>query len=334
MTSISAARIDGPAAARVLPVAALLPAYQPTGALVDVVKALAGSGFTAIIVLDDGSGPEYAAIFDELQLLDGVRVIRHAVNLGKGAALKTGMNYALVEFPDLAGVVTADADGQHDPADIRRVARRFAESPDALVLGARTFAGEVPLRSRFGNWITRKAMRLAVGHRLSDTQTGLRAVPRGLMERMLSVSASGYDFELEMLVAAKHLGVEVAEEPIQTIYASGNPTSHFEPLRDSMRIYFVLLRFAFISMLTAVLDNLAFYLFFSASGAVPWAMLGARLTGVGVQLHRGPQGRFSFRGAAPGCSAPLSLVGRGEPGRRVRVDCVSDPDFFAWRDSG
>ena len=215
----------------------LIPAYKPGLELVELVRALPEF---VVVVVDDGSGPEFAGIFEKLE---GVRIVRHAVNLGKGAALKTGMNYALVEFPDLAGIVTADADGQHDPDDVRRVAQRLKEHPEALVLGARTFGGGVPLRSRLGNSITRSVMRIAVGHRLSDTQTGLRAIPRGLMERMLRVSASGYEFELEMLIAAKHLGVEVIEQPIQTIYGEGNPTSHFEPLRDSMRIYFVLLRF-------------------------------------------------------------------------------------------
>lgn len=249
----------------------LIPAYQPGIELVELVRALPEF---VVIVVDDGSGPDYAHIFEKL---DGVRIVRHAVNLGKGAALKTGMNYALVEFPELAGIVTADADGQHAPDDVRRVARRFEEHPEALVLGARTFAGYVPLRDRLGNSITRSVMRIAVGHRLSDTQTGLRAIPRGLMERMLRVSASGYEFELEMLIAAKHLGVEVLEEPIQTIYGEGNRTSHFEPLRDSMRIYFVLLRFGFISALTAGLDNLAFFLIFRATGVLPAALFGARL---------------------------------------------------------
>jgi glycosyltransferase involved in cell wall biosynthesis len=258
-------------------VAVLIPAYQPGPALVEVVRSLGESGFTAIVVLDDGSGREYAGIFEQVERFDRVRVIRHAVNLGKGAALKTGMNYALVEYPELAGIVTADADGQHDAEDVCRVARRFAERPEALVLGARAFAGYVPLRSRLGNSITRSILRLVVGHRLTDTQTGLRAIPRGLMERMLSVPASGYEFELEMLIAAKHLAVEVIEQPIQTIYGEGNPTSHFEPLRDSMRIYFVLLRFGFISMLTAGLDNVAFYVLFQASGVVGASLFGARV---------------------------------------------------------
>lgn len=277
MTTISPATCSDPGAIAAIPIALLIPAYQPGPALIELVRALAGTGFTAIIVTDDGSGPAHRDIFEHVRQFDRVRVIRHAVNLGKGAALKTGMNYALVEFPGLAGIVTADADGQHDPADVCHVARRFAENPDALVLGARTFTGYVPLRSRLGNSITRSIMRLAVGHRLSDTQTGLRAIPRGLVERMLSVPASGYEFELEMLIAAKHLSVEVIEQPIRTIYGEGNPTSHFEPLRDSMRIYFVLLRFGFISMLTAGLDNLVFYICFRASGVVSASLLGGRL---------------------------------------------------------
>ena len=238
---------------------------------------LKGLGFTAIVVVDDGSGPDYAGVFERLSYSEGVTVIRHAVNLGKGAALKTGLNYAMVEFPGAAGIVTADADGQHDPADVYRVARRFEARPESLVLGARAFSGPVPLRSRLGNSITRTVMRLVAGQRISDTQSGLRAIPRGLAERILRVPASGYEFELEMLIAAKHLGVPLLEEPIRTIYAPGNTTSHFEPLRDSMRIYFVLLRFGFISMMTAVLDNLLFYSFFRASGVVAVSLLGARL---------------------------------------------------------
>jgi len=255
----------------------IIPAFQPAESLLDVVRSVAGSGFAAILVVDDGSAPACRPIFDEVQQQAGVRLLRHAVNLGKGAALKTAMNYALVEFPDLDGVVTADADGQHAPEDICAVARMFGEHTDALVLGARAFSGPVPLRSRFGNELTRTVMRLVVGHRLTDTQTGLRAIPRGLAERLLKVPASGYEFELEMLIAAKHLGIEVLESPIQTIYQKGNPTSHFQPLRDSMRIYFVLLRFGFMSIATAALDNIVFYILFHTTGALPASLLGARV---------------------------------------------------------
>ncbi len=301
-------------------IAALIPAYEPGEVLIGIVGAVARSGFAAVILIDDGSGAGYRRIFDECQSFENVRVIRHAVNLGKGAALKTGINYVLVEFPEITGIVTADADGQHDPADIRSVAGRFAENPEALVLGTRAFAGEIPWRSRFGNSITRSLMRLIVGQRLSDTQTGLRAIPRGLLERMLSVPASGYEFELEMLIAARHLGVQVIELPIRTIYEPGNPTSHFQPLRDSMRIYFVLLRFGFISLMTAGLDNLAFYLVYRLCGIVAASLVCARVLSLafnytfvrkGVFLsdarHRTVLPRYLLLGAANVC-ASYSLI--------------------------
>ena len=275
MTTTSASTNDTSPTVAAISMAALIPAYQPEPVLIEIVRSLGGGGFAAVVVIDDGSGPDYAWIFEQVRDA-GVKVIRHAVNLGKGAALKTGMNDLLVEYPGLAGIVTVDADGQHDPADVARVAHCFAENPEALVLGAREFSGHVPLRSRLGNSITQTVMRVVAGQRLGDTQTGLRAIPRMLVERMLKVPAPGYEFELEMLIAAKHLGFDVIEVPIQTIYEAGNPTSHFEPLRDSMRIYFVLLRFGFISMMTACLDNLFFYLFFRAWGVVGASLFGAR----------------------------------------------------------
>ena len=257
--------------------AVLIPAYRPAAALPELVAELVNRGITVIVVVDDGSEPQYRAIFETLAEISQVEVLRHAVNLGKGAALKTGMNWLLTKFPQLPGVVTADADGQHHPDDILAVAQRFAAEPNKLVLGARSFAGTIPLRSRFGNELTRRVMRLVLGNRLTDTQTGLRAVPRALMLRLLRIPAAGYEFELEMLIAAKHLGVSVTEQPVRTIYQPGNPTSHFQPLRDSMRIYFVLLRFGLISALTALLDNVLFWLVFHATANIAQAQAAGRI---------------------------------------------------------
>jgi len=138
----------------------------------------------------------------------------------------------------------------------------------------------VPLRSRFGNSLTRRVMRAVLGQKLTDTQTGLRAVPRAMLPRLMKVPASGYEFELEMLIAAKHQAVPVIEEPIRTIYEPGNPASHFQPLRDSMRIYFVLLRFSMISLATAIIDNIAFYLVYHATGMIAGAQIAGRTAAV------------------------------------------------------
>src|ERR1017187_1398090 len=248
----------------------LIPAYKPSAGLVDLVRDLSGRGMASILLVDDGSGPEFRAIFEEAAQFPGVEVLRHAINLGKGAALKTGINHALCVFPGLIGIVTADADGQHHPEDIERVAASLREHPDALV----------PLRSRFGNILTRRLMQTLIGSKLQDTQTGLRGIPAGLAARLLRVEARGYEFELEMLIVAHQSGVAVVEVPIRTIYEPGNKSSHFNPLTDSMKIYFVLLRFSSVSLMAAVLDNLIFSLVWRRTGHILGAQVVARLGAV------------------------------------------------------
>ena len=258
----------------------LIPAYRPSPGLVDLVSDLSARGMRAILLVDDGSGPEFREIFGQASLFPGVQILRHAVNLGKGAALKTGINHALCVFPGLIGIVTADADGQHHPEDIVRVAASLREHPGALVLGSRTFDAGVPLRSRFGNILTRKLMQTLIGGKLQDTQTGLRGIPTALAARLLRVDARGYEFELEMLIAARQAGVALVEVPIRTIYQPGNQSSHFNPLTDSMKIYFVLLRFSSVSLMAALLDNLIFYLVWKRTGHILGAQVVARLGSV------------------------------------------------------
>src|ERR1017187_4913589 len=150
--------------------AVLIPAYRPSASLPQVIQALAAKAIPAIVIVDDGSGPEYRDVFARAAAFPNVYLVRHATNLGKGAALKTGINYALCAFPGLVGIVTADADGQHHPEDIERVAASLREHRHALVLGSRTFNTEVPLRSRFGNILTRRLTATLIGARLQDTQ--------------------------------------------------------------------------------------------------------------------------------------------------------------------
>jgi putative flippase GtrA len=258
----------------------LIPAYRPGDSLISVVTLLKKSESNEIVIVDDGSGPEYQDVFDELREIPGVCVLSHAVNLGKGAALKTGMNYVIANFPAAKGVVTADADGQHHPDDVLGVMRAFLNAPDSLILGSRAFDGAVPARSRIGNSLTRLAMRLVLGQNLHDTQTGLRAIPASLLPALVAIQAPRYEFELEMLIAAKHLNTPVVEEPIRTIYESGNKSSHFNPLLDSMRIYFVLLRFSMISLLTAAIDNVFFVLVLAFSGKLLISQLCGRAIAV------------------------------------------------------
>jgi putative flippase GtrA len=254
----------------------LIPAYEPEKVLLDIVMPLAESNaLEAVIIVDDGSGHAYRDYFEKISTMPKVHVLRHFVNLGKGAALKSGLNYAACTFKDCPGVITADADGQHRFEDILSVVESFVSNPKKMVLGVRDFTGRLPLRSRVGNLLTRTTFRLLVGQNISDTQTGLRGIPRWLIPRLLKIKQDGYEFELEMLLVCKYENIEIVETDIQTIYIDNNISSHFNPLLDSMRIYFVLLRFTIVSLFTAVVDNIVFILAFPLCNSI----IGAQVIG-------------------------------------------------------
>jgi len=268
---------DAPDRTQAGPVA-LIPAYRPDGRFPELVATLAARPeLGGILVVDDGSGPDFAGIFAQAAGIPGVRLVRHAVNRGKGAALKSGFNEFLLRFPESPGVVTADADHQHRVEDVARVAATLAARPEAVVLGCRDFGGDVPWRSRLGNRLTRALLRWVEGLSVSDTQTGLRGLPRDFLPVLLRIPAERYEFELEMLLACRRTGRALAEVPIATVYQDGNRASHFNPVLDSMRIYFVLFRYVIVSLLTALVDNAMFAAVFLVRPDIMAAMIGGRL---------------------------------------------------------
>lgn len=260
--------------------AILIPAFRPGQELVDLVNTIAEEPCSEIVIVNDGSECEYDPCFEAAANVPQVHVLRHSVNAGKGAALKTGFNFILDSLPHCTGVVTMDADGQHHPDDVCKVAEELLALPDHLILGVRQFGNDVPLRSRFGNQATRLTFFLTTGQRLSDTQTGLRGIPRKMLPVLLRLPSQGYEFELDMLLACKREACPLREVPIRTIYEKGNPTSHFNPLLDSLRIYFVLLRYSLLSLATAIVDNIAFVLAFFALSNILYAQIIGRLVAV------------------------------------------------------
>ncbi|MDR3736500.1 MAG: bifunctional glycosyltransferase family 2/GtrA family protein [Acidobacteriaceae bacterium] len=259
-------------------IAVLIPAREPELRLVALVQAVAAAGFGAVIVLDDGSSPECAAIFDAAAQSAGVHRLRHAVNLGKGRALKTGINYFLNELTGFTGLVTADADGQHTPVDIVRVASALLTANGRVVLGVRHFSQDVPLRSKFGNLLTRQIFRFATGAKLGDTQTGLRAFPRETLTELLTLEGERYEYEMTVLAHICRSGRRPLEVPIKTVYIDGNKSSHFDPIRDSMRIYFVLLRFFASSIVASGIDFVGFAVTFALTRNVLISLIVGRLS--------------------------------------------------------
>lgn len=216
----------------------LIPSYRPDERLVALVQDLRTAAPDAeVLVVDDGSGPAYDAVFAEAAH-GGAQVERFPRNRGKGAALRSGFAWVAEHRPG-HDVVCADSDGQHTPDDIVAVAA--AVRPGAMVLGGRRFTGEVPWRSRVGNTLIRWAFRLGTGQRVHDTQTGLRGYPAELLDWLQTIPGDRFEYEFNLLLEAPDAGVAIDEVEIATIYLDDNASSHFRPVADSVRIYAPLL---------------------------------------------------------------------------------------------
>ncbi len=269
---------------------ALVPAYEPERKILSLADELKCRGFD-IVAVDDGSGPEYKDIFDEISRR--AIVLTHKDNLGKGAALKTGMRYIYNTFNrsktgeyEDAVIVTVDADGQHLPEDVQHVAEVAAMKPDHLVLGSRALEEDVPKRSRFGNTITRHVYSAATGVHIHDTQTGLRAFHLSLIPRLLKIDGERYEYEINMLMRFAKDGVPIVEERIETVYEDNNSGSHFRTVRDSIRVYKQILKFSASSLASFGIDYCMYALLLAVTGASGMAN-GLIISNIGARLVSG-----------------------------------------------
>jgi glycosyltransferase involved in cell wall biosynthesis len=252
----------------------IIPALNPTNVLVDLVGRLFQIGFRNIVIIDDGSASDHVAPFHAVAKL-GAHLITHEINLGKGRALKSGFQYS--KDQNFRVTVTLDADGQHLPSDTLSVASMaLSQSEPSTVLGVRQFAGDVPLRSRFGNELTQWIFRKLSGVRVGDTQTGLRAFPADVLPRLLQLQGDRYEYEMNVLISLAEEKSPIFEVPIETVYLDGNSGSHFRPLLDSIRIYSVLLRDVFLSLSSFGLDIALFTIFLALTGSIHGATYAAR----------------------------------------------------------
>jgi uncharacterized membrane protein/putative flippase GtrA len=283
--SAAAAQMDAP-------VALLVPAYNPDDKLIDLLEEMRRDWNGPMVVVNDGSDAACQPVFDQVEAMPGVTLLAHETNRGKGAGLKTGMTWVRDEHPECLGVVTADADGQHRPDDIRAVADALRRNPDTFVLGCRDFTKpEVPRRSSMGNQLARTALKLTSGVSVSDTQTGLRAVPLSQVQVILNIKANGYELETDALMEAHRRGIGFTEVPIATVYLDDNRSSHYHPVRDSLRIAVTFVKYATSSMASSVVDLVLFTVLNVVLGmtlpvqvAVPVSTYGARVVSAGVNF--------------------------------------------------
>lgn len=299
----------------------IIPALEPQIQLLEYVRELCAGIRGTIVLVDDGSGPEYAEIFRRAGQLEGCVVLTHERNRGKGCALKTGFAYVREKAKDACLILCADCDGQHAVQDMIRLSGVAEKYPASLVLGGREFSGPgIPWRSVFGNRISSVVFFLARGVWLMDTQTGFRAFDGTLLDFFLKVRGERFEYEMEMLSACAQKGIPIRTEEIRTIYMDGNEGSHFRPVRDSIRVMGVLfgefLRFFASSCFCAVLDVTLFWLFCSGTSgmgprtAVIWgATAAARVLSAAANYFINKYGVF-------GCAV------KWRPGVRYIVLCV------------
>ena len=267
-------------------ISVVLPSLDPDEKLITVVDGLLEYGFSDIILVNDGSKAENLHYFTDLAALHPeITLLTHEVNRGKGAALKNAFRYFLDNRPNGLGVVTVDGDNQHHPEDTRACCEHMLET-GRVTLGCRDFTlDHVPARSRFGNHTTSAIFKLFVGMTISDTQTGLRAIPRDVVEKIVDVYGDRFEYETNMLLAFKNKGIDFDEVKIRTVYIEENKSSHFRVIHDSWRIYKLILahffRYTLSSIASSILDIGLFSLFARLfSGSLTGLALDAAATGL------------------------------------------------------
>lgn len=256
--------------------AIVLPSLDPDYKFGRVVDELVEAGFENIIIVDDGSDEAHQKPFEDAGKHPQCRVLHHGINKGKGRALKTAFEYIRENLPELRGAITIDGDGQHLTKDIIRCGEVMLENGDKVVLGCRDFDQEgVPPRSVAGNKTTSRFFRLLFGIRLSDTQTGLRAIPASCLERFCGIKGERFEYETNMLLQMKEDGIGFIEQPIETVYDPDDYSSHYNAVKDSLRIAKVMgafiirgtaFKYVVCSAVSFLIDYLIYHAILSARG--------------------------------------------------------------------
>lgn len=213
----------------------IIPSLNPDEKLIKTLDGLLDKGFKKIVVVDDGSDQMHQTPFHYAEI-KGCTLLVHTENKGKGRALKTAFEHCL-HTEDCIGVITVDGDGQHGSEDIYKCGSVML-ALNKVVLGCRDFSEpQVPFKSKYGNNITKFAFKTLCGMRISDTQTGLRAIPVKFLADMLGIGGERFEYETNMLLEMNSRGIPWVEQKIETIYLDDNASSHFHPFKDSWKIY-------------------------------------------------------------------------------------------------
>lgn len=218
----------------------IIPAYNPDEQLKKVVEKLIMSGFSTILVINDGSDKENKKYFEKIQ--DKCILLNNDINMGKGIALKRGFKYVLESELDLKAIVTVDADGQHQIEDIKKVASKILNANTDMCLGKRNLKNaQVPLKRRIGNKIASICFKLRTNYYFEDTQTGLRAIPTQYINDLLAIKGSRYEYEINVLKYWINNKRKIDTVQIEAIYSQNQKTS-FHTVKDSLKVFMEIIK--------------------------------------------------------------------------------------------
>lgn len=239
----------------------VIPTLNPNEKIMNEFITRLKKSFSNILIVDDGCRDKSRKYLKSLED-KSIKVITHYKNYGKGRAIKFALNHVLNEYKGIKAIVTADCDGQHTPEDILKVAKKTISNPNAYILGCRDFKKDnVPFKSRFGNVLTRYIFRIFIGIKITDTQTGLRGMSPKIAEMFLNTSGERFEYETNTLIECKEKDIPVIEEVIDTIYIDDNSETHFNPIKDSIRIYKLFVKYIISAISSFVLDIILFAIF-------------------------------------------------------------------------
>lgn len=242
----------------------IIPSYEPDERLLDLLTDLYENEIGPVIVVDDGNSDDYQTFFEKATTQYNTVILRHDINRGKGRALKTAFEFCINHYTNMTGCITADSDGQHTIEAINKCRQALTENPECLILGVRDFQGkDIPVKSQFGNNLTKKVFKFLYHISISDTQTGLRGIPTRFMSELLEVPGERFEYETRMLIKAVELEIKINEVMIETIYDSKTShATHFRPIIDSIRIYALFFhtfgKFALSSLSSSIIDLVLF----------------------------------------------------------------------------
>lgn len=245
----------------------VIPSYNPDVKLSMFVDELIMSGFSDIVIIDDGSDYSIRKVNTTFEYIKNKKeciILHHETNMGKGMALKTGFKFCLAERAEDTVVITADDDGHYSVKQIKQCLKAYNEiepENNAVMLASRDFHdSDYARRRRATNAIAGFVMKYFCGVNIKDIQTGLRIIPYKYLEKVTDMPGAGFDYEINMLVEMKYMKIPIVEHVISMENFTTKNYAKYNPVWDTFRLLGAVIKYVFSSLSATAIDMIVFYL--------------------------------------------------------------------------